>query len=150
VTPEVLADIQRVLAADAAIAAEQAEIIAQRETEQAQRRANREAERETQRARREAERALLVQAKETLKANRRARKAACQAGEEGPETMTERAPLSIAARAMAKDGYCTEVLAYAIMTRRDHEKEPEEWQRNNPLWVPPGPAKPPRLLLRLR
>ena len=136
VTAKVLADIQRVLAADAAVDAEKAETIAQRETEQAQRKADREAEREAQRARREAERALLVQASETLKANRRARKAAREAGEEEPETMAERDPIAIAAKAMAQDGYCTEVLAFAIISRRDHEKEPEEWQLKNPLWAP--------------
>lgn len=136
VTPKVLADAQCVLDADSVVKAEKVDILAQREADDAQRRAEREAERETQRARREVERALLVKASETLRANRRARKAAREVGEEGPETMAERDPIAIAAKEMTKEGYCTEVLAFAIMSARAYEQEPEEWQQKFPLWAP--------------
>lgn len=133
VTPAVLADARRVFDADAAMQAERFSILAERETEQAQRKAEREAEREAQRARKEAEHALLVQARENLKATRKARKAAREVGEE-VDAMGERDPVVIAAKQLAAGGYCTEVLAFSIMSRRAYEQEPEEWKRQNPIW----------------
>ncbi|MEM6960162.1 MAG: hypothetical protein AAF550_00290 [Myxococcota bacterium] len=129
VTPKVLADAQRVLEADRHVADEASLILAGRNQAEAQRRA----ELEAQRARKETERALLVQAREAVKANRKARRAARDADQEGPELMAERNPIAIAAKEMAKDGYCTEVLAYAIAVRRDWEEENEEWKQKHPL-----------------
>ncbi|WP_417240880.1 hypothetical protein [Celeribacter halophilus] len=127
-TQKVIEVAQRVLAADAAVAVEKAEI-------EAQRKAKREAEREAQRARREAERALLVQAKETLKAQRKERKKALQSGEKAG-ALAERDPAVIAAQELVKSGYCNEALAYAIISRRVYEQEPEEWRAENPIWPP--------------